>query len=794
MKLKNISCTQFAGVRDRNISFADGINIIYGKNESGKSTLVNLISRTLFQNARVGRQTKSDKEFYELYFPGAKKGSSVRGDFADGKITFETENGSYTLSKEWGAEPRCVLSTPDGVVRDQATIDEILREVLLYGEGVYSEMLLTSQRNTDISLQTILDASQKTEAKQEITDAVSQAFAETDGVSVDAIEQAITDKIDEIAGKHWDFEREAPARKTGGGRWSGGMGEILKAYYALEDAKSVLEEISHLESEADRAANEYTKADTASRLAEEAYEKFGTFASRIAVQSERKKAAVRIEKELAKIGEVLAVWPQLAENLEKAKTLQAEKTSRDLLDKYENAKIISDRLLELKKSIPQNQPTDNEIMQVKTAQRGITTLENKLCGMNITAAVNMLSGQAVEITSLRTGEVIDISNGTASIAEAVKITVPGVIEMQLAPANVDVSVVEAQIAEQKEIVGKILEKYNVEALSQLEQLAKSISNAKLKAETESNRLAMVLGTASFEELEAAAKAITADVRTKEEIDREIITLCGSGDVSGFIARKETVIAGFADEHHSVNDLKAKAFDLEAELKKAKDSVSAVEDIPAEYAGVLNPEAHLSALQNDLKIKQSLREKALAAKVSSITNLENRKEEAHGDPVSAKDEAERSFEETKSLLNHWVHIRDVFNAQKENLHSNPMQDIADSFARYLGVITNGRVNSEFPEGDKLNMNIYSENRLLDYAKLSEGTKETVSLAFRLAVLDHLFPDGGGVIVLDDPFTDMDAERAAQSCELLKTCAERHQVIFLTCREEYLTALEGNRILF
>lgn len=51
MKIKNLSCTQFAGVRDRTISFSDGINVVYGKNESGKSTMANLIARTLFQKA-----------------------------------------------------------------------------------------------------------------------------------------------------------------------------------------------------------------------------------------------------------------------------------------------------------------------------------------------------------------------------------------------------------------------------------------------------------------------------------------------------------------------------------------------------------------------------------------------------------------------------------------------------------------------------------------------------------------------------------------------------------------------
>lgn len=748
---------------------------------------MNLISRTLFQNARLDR--RSDKDFFELYFPAAKKGSSIAGDFADGKITFETENGSYTLSKEWGSDSRCTLSTPDGVIRDQSTIDEILREVLLYGEGVYSEMLFSSQRNTDTSLQTILDASKKTEAKQEIVDAVSQAFAESDGVSVDAIEQAINKKIEEIAGKHWDADRGAPVRRAT--RWSKDLGEILKAYYALEDARAVLEEISRLESEADRAANEYIDKDHAARLAEEAYNEFTTFASRLAVRSERKKTMVRVEKELAKAAEVLANWPKLASELEKAKGLQTEKANRDLLDKYEAAKAIQDELLALKKCIPPYQPTGDEIMRVKTAQRGITSLENKLCGMNITATISMLGGNRVELTSLRTGEMLDISAGVASITEAVKITVPGIMEMQLSPADVDVASVEAQIAEQKEIVADIFAKYQVETLDELESLAKTIADTKGKIDTADSRLSLLLGTATFEELETAATTTVACC-SKEEIAGNILALCGSADISSFITRNETVIGGYAAEYESINELKAKAFDLEMELTKAKESLSGAEDIPVEYAMISDPEAHLEALQSDLKRKQSLREAALTSKTASASKLESYKENVQGDPAAEAEKAERVYEEQKSLLHHWMHIAEVFKAQKENLHDNPMEDIADRFTHYLDVITDGKVNSEFPEADKLNMNIYSDNKLLDYGKLSEGTKETVSLAFRLAILDHLFPEGGGVIVLDDPFTDMDAERTAQSCKLLKDCADRHQIVFLTCKEEYLALLEGNSI--
>lgn len=790
MKIKKISCTQFAGVRDCSVSLDGGVNVIFGKNESGKSTLVNLLSRTLFQNAKLRLNLQNDKDFKNLYFPGEVK-DGTKGDFADGEITFETENGSYKLSKEWGNEPRCVLSTPGGAIRDQNKIDGILKEQLIYGEGVYSDMLFSSQRNTDSSLQTILDASKKTDAKQEITDAVSQAFAESGGASVDAIEQAIAAKIDEIVGKgkHWDIERKAPERRPNGAHWVQGIGTILKAYYALEDAKKVLDDIKDLESDVDSAEQRYKEREAAVHNAEEAFNKFNKFAGQIAVQNEQKKAIARIEPELKRYTEIRAKWDELTPKLEKAKVLQTEKVSRELVDKYQSAKKIKDETAAVEEQIKDRAcPSDADIAQAKSALKNIDYLKNKLCGMNLNAAVTMLNGHNVEITSLLTGKPVTLTGGVAAITEAVKITVPGVMEMQLSPADVNVSDIESQIAGQEIILAEFFEKYKVESVEAAESLAKAISEANRKIDFNQKRLAMLLGDTTFEQLEAKIGTIVT-VRLMDDIMTDIIAVCGNNNIDKFIIENNTIIDGYTKDYGSINNLQTKTAELSAELQKTKEALSA-EDIPEEYLNISDAKAYLEQLQNNLKSAQALCENARDEKITAENRLESFQENLSDDPAKAVENAKRIFEEQKSLLSHWVHIEEVFKAEKAKIHDNPMQDIAEHFSDYLNLISNGRVSSEFPEANKLDMKIYSGKNVLDYEKLSEGTKETVSLAFRLAVLEHLFPEGGGVIVLDDPFTDMDEERMAQSCELVKKCAERHQVILLTCREEYADMLNGN----
>ena len=128
---------------------------------------------------------------------------------------------------------------------------------------------------------------------------------------------------------------------------------------------------------------------------------------------------------------------------------------------------------------------------------------------------------------------------------------------------------------------------------------------------------------------------------------------------------------------------------------------------------------------------------------------------------------------------------------ERNDENPVDDIEEKFREYLQLISEGTLQLRSMD-EKMSVQLTSGTHALTYGILSEGTKDTVSLAFRLAMLEHLYPDGDGLAVFDDPFADMDAKRVEQSCKLIQKFAEKNQIIFVTCDRKYEEYMCGNVI--
>ena len=145
MKIKRVECDQFAGVHDIDVEFADGLNLVIGENESGKSTLADLIFRILFKDTKI--DGRSDAEFIDWYFP--KKKAGPQGDVIDGTLVFTTEKGTYKLKREWEKRNGSSrLTTPEKtVIKNTDEIARILTEELGYREGVFDEIVFASQKS-----------------------------------------------------------------------------------------------------------------------------------------------------------------------------------------------------------------------------------------------------------------------------------------------------------------------------------------------------------------------------------------------------------------------------------------------------------------------------------------------------------------------------------------------------------------------------------------------------------------------------------------------------------------------
>ncbi|MDE7360674.1 MAG: AAA family ATPase [Oscillospiraceae bacterium] len=774
MRIKEISTEQFAGIRDKKITLNSGMNVIYGKNEAGKSTVVKLLQGVLARE--MTRKEKNELE--KNAKPAARTDGKLSGSCYDGTVVLEADDGEYALTREWDKSVTSTLRAPTGKFRNTNEINELLSPILQYGDGVYRELFFSPQSSAADNLKSIFDKGD-IGTRDALSAAVAKAFSESGGVSADKLGQAIDKKIDELAGKHWDIENMAPERKTG--RWAKEVGAVLKAFYDAEDAEKELNDLKQLETDSDLADKRLAEAERVAENAAAALNEFDKYAALIRTRNDIK----RYSDDIRKFTAALENYPKAKEALDNAERLKKEKENRALLDCYTAAKRQRGKLLNAEDKLKELPcPSSDEIAALASTEREKQRLENRL-RVNFAAKIKMLGGNSVRATSLITGKEIALGDESTPVNEALRIEVPGVMEMELAPVDVDAAKLREDIAALEKTIGDIFDKYGCKAVEEIRRLADQHAQAETELKLAKSAFDSALNGSDFATLEARAAELT-DVRGREDIERGVFELCGNNDLSVFIGERRAEIKRFIDDHVGEDELKRRIGELSEKLEQARKTLGSADDIPEKYLMISDTESEKSRLKNALDRANADKEKAIGDKGQARGALDAFLD-SRGDDLSEKCErAKRDYNAQVELLNKWLRIRDVFNAQREAVTCRPLDRLVNSFSGYLAKISGNRVTAEFAEADRPDFDIASGVHKLDFPKLSDGTRETVYLAFRLAVLDYLFPEGG-VIVLDDPLNDMDTERVRQSCGLIRECSQRHQVIFLTCHEEYAEML-------
>ena len=67
------------------------------------------------------------------------------------------------------------------------------------------------------------------------------------------------------------------------------------------------------------------------------------------------------------------------------------------------------------------------------------------------------------------------------------------------------------------------------------------------------------------------------------------------------------------------------------------------------------------------------------------------------------------------------------------------------------------------------------------QLSRGLRDVVGLSLRMAFIDVMFPQEKPVLILDDPFVNLDDAKLKGASEFIKTLSNEYQVVYFTCQQ-------------
>ena len=137
MNINKIKINSFGKLKEKEINLKNGINIIYGKNESGKSTLLKFIINTFYGISK----NKKGKEYsdFEKYLPWS-------GEEFSGKIEYELNNkNKYEIYRDFKKKNPKIFNDNMEDISKEFNIDKTKGNQFFYEQtGVDEELFLST--------------------------------------------------------------------------------------------------------------------------------------------------------------------------------------------------------------------------------------------------------------------------------------------------------------------------------------------------------------------------------------------------------------------------------------------------------------------------------------------------------------------------------------------------------------------------------------------------------------------------------------------------------------------------
>lgn len=794
MKLLSIRLHSFGGTADRRCTLHDGINVLEGPNEFGKSTLSHALWHALFTptNLTPASLLKTMGRWYPK--PG--------GDHTRVTVQFHADGQTWTLRKIWGAGAASSLQAEGAAaIADPAKVQDQLKALLRRNEATWRHVLFTSQAQLAATMEQLRANSGNVDDVQSL---LAGSAAIPGDIPADRLSAALEARIAGHFGR-WDNGSKGPERGRGiDNPWANGKGPLVDTYYAMETVRRNLGNVIRHEEAVDEI-NAKISSLTGQMSADGEFIHTGrSLRDGLGRRAGLEARCQLLSNELKLLREIMVAWPgashviqakesELATVAKDLESLEAELGNSKKRGKAEQMKLAHGRLVEARNEWQQAVANLGESKSIAPALLAeLKQLETEIDKLRIQIAAQKLSAKLASSSALSvkvrrgTGDPETISLSPACAWES---QAEGIFHFEYQDLNLrvesgtgDVNALFAALETARNRHTGILQIVGHQSLAAA-QLADAGHQKLITTESTKKSLYQAALQGRREEEWAADMAALADLpetRSVEVLEADrVARLARKAELVLAIRQEGDKIQKWTAEHTDCDTLTEKIIAQTSEAKQAKQELAGLPELPAGFTSIFAylelltqkeaTQKQLDALLTKLKLDQATLTGAAPADTA---------EELRADLEIKR----REFEHQRSVGEALLRIRAKLQAVIAGRSiDDPMLGLTTNVSEHFKNLTAGRYQEVTLEGSTPTRVV--GDLTLDTALLSQGTLGSLALATRLALSELYLKGMDGFFLLDDPFTDMDASRRAAAIQAIACFAEKHQVLFLTCHAEH-----------
>jgi uncharacterized protein YhaN len=216
-------------------------------------------------------------------------------------------------------------------------------------------------------------------------------------------------------------------------------------------------------------------------------------------------------------------------------------------------------------------------------------------------------------------------------------------------------------------------------------------------------------------------------------------------------------------------------------------------------GDVEQQERIGAAIEEARAEISLLEKQLRELAQEKENLKLELARAEANEVAPEESLEEEISEMEGGLSrlklnrdaHLLAIRVLEEAASE-FRSSHLIRIEQKTSSYLGQITGTQCRVTLDEQLEP-LGVEQAGRLFQISQLSQGVRDQLYFALRLAAVEEISGDTRLPLLLDDPFVNFDESRLKTTLQMLEKISQSHQVVLFTHDRRYCDWRQPSSIL-